>query len=108
MLWKVEPLKQSDTASAEQNDAENDGRRRRRKKITEEDWEIGDDANMAQPKMKDSHKWIEEYDKNYPKRDLMASAKTIAVKNQILIWQAEAPEDKIIGKEHRDLSYYPN
>jgi hypothetical protein len=101
MLWQVEPLKQSDIPSAEQNDAENNGRRRRgKKKMTKEDWELGDDALMAQPKMKDSHKWIEEYDNN-PKRDLMASAKTIAVKNQILIWQAEAPNDKIISKEHQ-------
>lgn len=101
MLWQVEPFKQSDAAPGEQSDAENDGRRRRKKKkMTEADWELGDDANMAQPKMKDSHKWMEEYDKNYPKRDLVASAKTIAVKNQILLWQAEAPDDKIIGKGH--------
>jgi hypothetical protein len=101
MLWQVGPLEQSGIPSAEQNDAGNTGRRRRRKKMTEEDWELGDDALMAQPKMKDSHKWVEEYDKGYPKKDLMASAKTIAVKNQILIWQAEAPGDKIIGKEHQ-------
>lgn len=60
---------------------------------------MGDDENWAQPKLRDSSKWLKQYDDNYPNKDLMASAKTIAVKNQILIWQREAPDDKIIGKQ---------
>jgi hypothetical protein len=59
---------------------------------------VGDDENWAQPKLRDRSNWIEDYDTNYPNKELMASAKTIAVKNQIIIWQREAPDDKIIGR----------
>ncbi|KAK3902374.1 81e4ad1c-ff53-4b31-96ff-86feb7e2e2d8 [Staphylotrichum tortipilum] len=68
-------------------------RERRKKKLRRE---VGDDENWAQPKMRDSSKWIREYDENYPAQELMASAKTVAVKNQVLLWQRVAPDDKII------------
>lgn len=80
------------------NEGHKSKRKQKRKKKTEEDREVGDDSNLAQPKMKDSSKWIEQYDKNYPHRPLLASAKTIVVKNQILKWQKDAPDDKIIGR----------
>ncbi len=60
--------------------------------------EVGDDENWLQPVMRDSSTWIKEYDDNYPHMDLMASAKTMAVKNQVLLWQREAPDDKIISE----------
>ena len=69
-----------------------------RKKKTES--EVGDDENWVQPKLRDNSEWIAQYDECYPDKILVASAKTIAVKNQILIWQKEAPEDKIIGECH--------
>lgn len=85
--------------SKDASDRETGGRRRRKKrKNAETQREVGDDENLVQPKLKDSSRWIEQYDKNFPNQILLASAKTIAVKNQILIWQREAPEDKIIGK----------
>lgn len=73
-------------------------RNRRRGKGEKPAREIGDDENWLQPIMRDSSNWIKEYDDNYPNQDLMASAKTMAVKNQVLLWQREAPDDKIISK----------
>lgn len=80
------------------DDRKSKKKQKKKKKKTEEDWEVGDDSNLAQPKMKDSSKWIEHYDKNFPHKPLLASAKTIVVKNHILKWQKEAPNDKIIGR----------
>ncbi len=81
----------------DESDSESRPKRRKRNK-TEEDREVGDDYNLVQPRMKDSSKWIKQYDAGYPNKELGASAKTIAVKNQILLWQKEAPEDKIISR----------
>ncbi|KAG7287136.1 hypothetical protein NEMBOFW57_006641 [Staphylotrichum longicolle] len=97
VLWQVDALNEPDETVDEQSEDENASRKtRRKKKKSEEDREVGDDENLVQPKMKDSSKWVKEYDRNFPDKELCASAKTIAVKNQILIWQGEAPEDKII------------
>ena len=98
MLFQIDKLRQPEGTAVEQSDDEDGGRRRRRRKNKKEEREIGDDENRAQPKLRDSSKWIQQYDKNYPHKHLMASAKTMAVKNQILIWQREAPDDKIIGQ----------
>ncbi|KAH6855854.1 P-loop containing nucleoside triphosphate hydrolase protein [Chaetomium sp. MPI-CAGE-AT-0009] len=99
MLWNpnLSALREPDRMLGEQGDDNNDvvNKPKKRKK-TEEDWEVGDDRNLAQPKMTDSSKWIEQYDKSYPRGKLMASAKTVVVKNQILKWQKDAPDDKII------------
>lgn len=94
----IDPLEQPEGTSDVPDEDEDEGRKRRRRKKTEEDREVGDDYNLVQPKMKDRSNWIKEYDKSYPDKELMAGAKTIAIKNQILIWQKEAPMDKIIGK----------
>jgi hypothetical protein len=48
--------------------------------------------------MRDSSKGIMKYGANYPNLELVASAKTIAVKNQILMWQKETTDDKIISR----------
>lgn len=99
MLWEIDALEQPEGMPAELSDDDTTGRKRRRRKNKKpEDWELGDDYNLAQPEMKDSHNWIKQYDEAYPQKELVASAKTIAVKNQILVWQQEAPEDKIIGR----------
>ena len=62
--------------------------------------EVGDDENWVQPKLRDRSNWIKRYDRTFPKTELVASAKTAAVKKQILEWQQEAPDDKIIGESH--------
>jgi len=102
VLWQVDTLKESGELAGDQTQQSEDegiGRKfKRKRKKTEEDREVGDDESLVQPKMRDSSKWVKQYDKSYPHKALCASAKTIAVKNQILIWQAEAPDDKIIGK----------
>jgi hypothetical protein len=100
VLFEVGALRQPEGGAGEDSDEDDGGKRRRRKKrkSKKEEWQVGDDANWAQPKLRDRSKWIEDYDKDYANKELMASAKTIAVKNQIIIWQREAPDDKIIGK----------
>jgi hypothetical protein len=112
VLWQgqVDTLDAPDETLAEQSDDESDTakrRRRKKKNKTEEDWQVGDDNNLIQPKMKDRSKWITRYDKNFPEQQLLASAKTIAVKNQILVWQKAAPDDKIIGKTKGKV-YFPS
>ncbi len=100
----LEPEGLPDEEDEEDNEGGHQKPRRSRKK---KEKAVGDDANWVQPKMKDSSKWMERYDENYPDKILGASAKTIAVKNQILLWQKEAPDDKIIGTyqpEHSRLS----
>jgi hypothetical protein len=112
MIMQLESLPEPEGASGEQvNEEEDDAaggkksrRKRKKRKKAAEKWEVGDDANLAQPRMKDSSKWIEQYDAAYPNRILGASAKTIAIKNQILMWQRDAPDDKIIGK-HGPIAY---
>jgi hypothetical protein len=102
VLFQVDTLRQPEGGPGEDSDEDDGGKRRRRKKKKnkkeDKEVQVGDDVNWAQPKLRDRSKWIEDYDKNYPNKELMASAKTIAVKNQILIWQRESPDDKIIGK----------
>jgi hypothetical protein len=99
MLFQIDALRQPENLLEESDDDEGHGKRSRRKKKKKKGKrEVGDDENWAQPKLRDSSKWIEQYDRNYPNKDLMAGAKTIAVKNQILIWQRQAPDDKIIGE----------
>ncbi len=104
VLWQLSELDEPDGVLEDESDNESRPKRRKRNK-TEADREVGDDYNLVQPKMKDSSKWIKQYDTSYPRKELGASAKTIAVKNQILLWQREAPEDKIIGRysNHRPL-----
>ena len=97
MLWQLSELDELEDMLDDESDGESGPKRRKRNK-TEADREVGDDHNLVQPKMKDSSKWIKQYDAGYPHKELGASAKTIAVKNQILLWQKEAPEDKIIGR----------
>ena len=111
VIWQLGALDGPDEAPDEESDGEADRpkRRRRKRNKTEADREVGDDHNLAQPRMKDSSKWMEQYDKAYPVKQLGASAKTIAVKNQILLWQKEAPEDKIIGRcRSQDPFPYPS
>lgn len=99
VLWKLSVLREPDRILGVQVDDGNDApKAKKKRKKTEEDREVGDDSNLAQPKMKDSSKWVEQYDKCYPNKRLLGSAKTIVVKNQILKWQKEAPDDKIIGR----------
>lgn len=59
---------------------------------------LGDDEHYFQPKCKETTNWLMENDKEWPAESVNPSAKTTAVKNQILKWQKEAPNDKIIGK----------
>ncbi|AEO70728.1 uncharacterized protein THITE_2024021, partial [Thermothielavioides terrestris NRRL 8126] len=90
-----EPECASGEALSDREAADGKSARKTRKKRKKER-QVGDDERWVQPKMKDRSKWIEQYDKSFPNKGLVASAKTIAVKNQILIWQREAPDDKII------------
>ncbi|KAK3294100.1 SNF2 family N-terminal domain-containing protein [Chaetomium fimeti] len=99
VLWNLSlsAFQGPDRALGEKQDDNGDVRKpKQKKKKTEEDWEVGDDRNLAQPKMKDSSKWIKQYDKSFPHRPLQGSSKTIIVKNQILKWQKDAPDDKVI------------
>ncbi|KAM7207765.1 81e4ad1c-ff53-4b31-96ff-86feb7e2e2d8 [Naviculisporaceae sp. PSN 640] len=70
------------------------GRKGRKKK--KQIREVGDDVNMWQPKLTDKSSWIKDYDRQWPNATMASGAKTVAVKNQVLKWQSEAPEDKII------------
>jgi hypothetical protein len=103
----TEPEQGAASSSDDDDDAddENEGgnrprkrKRRRGNPKNKTEREIGDDERWVQPVLRDRSKWIEKYKKAGGGKDLVASAKTVAVKNQILIWQREAPGDKIIGE----------
>ncbi len=93
-----EEVEGEEVEEEEEEEEEEERPKRRRKKDKKDKRKIGDDENWVQPEMRDSSTWIKEYDDNYPNLPLMASAKTIAVKNQVLLWQREAPDDKIISE----------
>ncbi|KAK4099193.1 hypothetical protein N658DRAFT_487787 [Parathielavia hyrcaniae] len=79
LFFSTDALQQPEGGPGEQSDAEGGKKRSRRKtKKNKEHPEVGDDLNWTQPKLRDSSKWI-------------------STKNQILIWQREAPGDKIIA-----------
>lgn len=57
---------------------------------------LGCDHFNKHPKLKKSQsKFLQKCDQDFPK-PVVPSAKTVAVKQAILEWQAEAPDDKII------------
>lgn len=93
----------------EVEDAEEPGqdrRRSRKKKATapRRIRQLGDDELFCQPRTKSIRsKWLEHCDKMWPEQPIVPSAKTTAVKNQVLKWQAEAPNDKIISKSESFL-----
>lgn len=64
----------------------------------------GDDFNGYQPKGERSL-FLEQSDKTHPEFPLPQSAKTRAVKEIVLQWQKEAPNDKIISESvvHQEL-----
>jgi SNF2 family DNA or RNA helicase len=58
--------------------------------------QLGRDTFNVQPRIKKSNsKFLWECDKKYPE-PVVPSAKTAAVKDIVITWQAQAPEDKII------------
>ncbi|KAK3317938.1 P-loop containing nucleoside triphosphate hydrolase protein [Apodospora peruviana] len=56
----------------------------------------GDDYLVWQPAIRDRATWLEDYDKHHKTKQMTPGVKTVAIKYQILKWQAEAPDDKII------------
>lgn len=68
-----------------------------------EDPRPGNDANETQPiPVQGISRWLRDCDKN-PKLPIVPSAKTTAIKDVILRWRIEAPDDKIIGKSINSL-----
>ena len=60
--------------------------------------EPGDDEFNTQPKSYPFSTWLAECDKT-PDEPVTPGVKATAVKNKILQWQREAPDDKIISKQ---------
>lgn len=61
----------------------------------------GEDVRHFQPRMKDKSTWVEDHDRAYernPYAEMVPGAKTVIAKQIIQGWQAEAPDDKIVGK----------
>ncbi|KAL2261278.1 hypothetical protein VTK26DRAFT_4482 [Humicola hyalothermophila] len=96
LLHNVDYLKEPEHRLVEDPDADGCQKKSKERKRKKDKREIGEDEHGVQLKLKDSSKWIREYDESHPYKPLLASAKTIAVKSQILAWQRQAPEDKII------------
>lgn len=71
---------------------------KKKEKRAKRERKLGDDEHLFQPRSKGKSKWLADCDKKWPKEAVVPSAKTTAVKSQILRWQAEAPKDKIISK----------
>ncbi|KAK4235222.1 hypothetical protein C8A03DRAFT_18001 [Achaetomium macrosporum] len=118
LLFHAEALTEPEGAASEGLDDDDDPfdqsggvgnrsakRKRRTARKNKAEREIGDDERWVQPVLIDRSKWIRQYKAPGANKKLLASAKTIAVKNQILIWQREAPEDKIIGKFRNGITY---
>ena len=70
------------------------GDRKRRKKGERL---VGDDILNSQPRMNGASSWLDEFGAN-SSEPLTPSASTVAIKNQVLKWQREAPDDKIISE----------
>ncbi|KAH8900083.1 hypothetical protein GQ53DRAFT_595648, partial [Thozetella sp. PMI_491] len=87
-----------DLAGVNDDDAEQTNNRRsgkKRKHKPADVAEVGDDHHWTQPVSRPPSKWLDQWDKEQ-KVPLTPGAKTVAVKNRILAWQREAPDDKII------------
>lgn len=66
---------------------------------------LGNDFLGHQPKLMDRSTWVKSYDDKYPGLALVPSAKMVAVKNQVLKWQREAEDDKIISESFPCFAY---
>ena len=58
----------------------------------------GDDELYFQPTVTEPMTSLDEYDGNYPASKIAEGGKLAAALTHIRKWQAEAPDDKIIGK----------
>ncbi|KAI0100531.1 SNF2 family N-terminal domain-containing protein [Nemania sp. FL0031] len=92
-LTEFEPLEESDSDDPDIDDSRSDKTSRRFQLSLPKQ---GRDSFKKHPKLKKSQsKFLRECDQAFPK-PVVPSAKTVAVKEAILKWQAEAPDDKII------------
>ncbi|KAI1130815.1 SNF2 family N-terminal domain-containing protein [Nemania abortiva] len=91
-LSDYEPMEQSDTDDSDTEDSQGNRTSRRIFGPPKQ----GLDSFKKHPKLKKKQsEFLRECDQSYPK-PVVPSAKTVAVKEAILKWQAEAPDDKII------------
>ncbi|RYC66013.1 hypothetical protein CHU98_g233 [Xylaria longipes] len=92
-LTEYEPLEQSD---AEDSDIEGSVKTSGSRRAIPQVRKLGRDSFKKHPKFRKSHsRFLQECDQAYPK-PAVPSAKTIAVREAIIKWQSEAPDDKII------------
>lgn len=91
-----EALKMNTPVNLDNSDDENSCGKRRKSRKKKGKSQFGDDLNCVQPKVRDRNEWLNDYDATLGTKELLPSAKTIAIKNKILEWQRDAPDDKII------------
>lgn len=102
-MHHIEEINQDDLVRAyyEKNAAEKPGkssfRTGAKSKIQQRQRRRGDDVNHFQPQgARKRSLFLEQSDRIHPAVPMTQSAKTIAIKETILRWQHEAPDDKII------------
>lgn len=57
----------------------------------------GEDELCFKPTLVQPLAWLNDYDKDYPMSKIAEGAKLVAALKHVQKWQAEAPDDKIIG-----------
>lgn len=98
---EADPLEDSLNPHPELDPADNHpprSRTSRKKHDKKKERRLGDDELGFQPKLQGVSTWLEDCDKKSPAESVVPSAKTTAVKNQVLKWQRVAPDDKVISK----------
>jgi hypothetical protein len=75
-----------------------EGNRKRKQVIRKGKDDVGSDSLGNQPTLGNCSQWVKNYDLMNGVIPLVPSAKIAAVKNQVLKWQLEAPDDKIISR----------